>query len=471
MKNIKALILSALLVSSGASAHPAFPDAEGGGAVTLGGRGGRAILVTTLADSGAGSLRECVMASGPRTCIFRVGGTITLQSMLYIQNAYLTVAGQTAPGGGIQLTTKGTAAAGLFGIATHDVIWQYTKLRNGWTAACSNADLSECGATGIIYSGGYNVILDHNSTSWNQDEGIGVWDGDAPKDRIKNVTMSYNIVAEGLASHSTGIITGGATAHAEQMTDIDMHHNLIINNSHRNPLAKHKTGRITNNIFYNQDFYVVQVGGGISIDVVSNIFKAGPLNKLAHHEVQGFYSPGGETSVGNPSMYLSGNTGWNQTNPAGDQWAMAATVAFENGPDDTWVQVVSGWKRATPLAATTYPITVTPVASLDAVMLPTVGASRSLDCYGNWVNTRDATDTRQVTQYLTNTGITALIANESEVGGFPSVAAGTPCADSDEDGMPNAYEEAHGLNANSKDGGARVDTNGYTYLENYINGH
>ena len=80
-----------------------FPTAEGFGAASVGGRGGRVIPVTTLADSGAGSLRACMMATGPRTCVFRVGGTIELLTQIKPTSGYLTVAGQTAPGDGIAI--------------------------------------------------------------------------------------------------------------------------------------------------------------------------------------------------------------------------------------------------------------------------------------------------------------------------------------------------------------------------------
>ena len=82
---------------------PAFPGAEGEGAISLGGRGGRAITVTTLADDGPGSLRAAVEASGPRTVVFAVSGTIALKKPLRITEGRITIAGQTAPGDGITL--------------------------------------------------------------------------------------------------------------------------------------------------------------------------------------------------------------------------------------------------------------------------------------------------------------------------------------------------------------------------------
>ena len=108
---------------------PAFPGAEGYGALARGGRGGRVIEVTNLNDSGPGSLRAAVNASGPRIVVFRVGGTIELKSDIIIRGedqAYLTIAGQTAPGGGILLKNYG-----LHIMDTHDIVVRYIRIRPG----------------------------------------------------------------------------------------------------------------------------------------------------------------------------------------------------------------------------------------------------------------------------------------------------------------------------------------------------
>ena len=95
--------IAVLATARPACALAAFPGAEGGGSLSVGGRGGRIIEVTTLADSGQGSLRDAI-PSGPRIVVFRVGGTIEEKSLMHILNPYITIAGQTAPGGGIQIT-------------------------------------------------------------------------------------------------------------------------------------------------------------------------------------------------------------------------------------------------------------------------------------------------------------------------------------------------------------------------------
>jgi hypothetical protein len=104
---------------------PAFPGAEGAGAFTLGGRGGRVIKVVNLNDSGPGSLRAAVEAEGPRIVVFCVSGIIMLGTPLSISNPFITIAGQTAPGDGICIRGQTTE------INTHDVVLRYLRFRRG----------------------------------------------------------------------------------------------------------------------------------------------------------------------------------------------------------------------------------------------------------------------------------------------------------------------------------------------------
>ncbi len=137
----------------------AFPGAQGFGAYAQGGRGGRVYHVTTLEDGGAGSLREAVEAAGPRIVVFDVSGTIRLKKDLKIMNPFITIAGQTAPGGGICLRD------GTLRVYADQVIIRFLRCRLGDQSGTGDA---------ISLCSGYNIIVDHCSASWSQDE-VGGW--------------------------------------------------------------------------------------------------------------------------------------------------------------------------------------------------------------------------------------------------------------------------------------------------------
>jgi hypothetical protein len=147
-----------------------------------------------------------------------------------------------------------------------------------------------------------------------------------------------------------------------------------------------------------------------------------------------------------------------------------------NGVNCTGADPVApiAWRRTTPLRALARPITAEPVASIESptgTLIPHVGASRKLDCDGNWVPNRDSQDTKLINQYSNNTGISSLSETPAGYGGFPTLAFGTPCTDSDLDGMPNAWESARGLsNSNASDRNGDLDNDGYTNLEEYMDG-
>ncbi len=124
-------LLALLPLPLAAQPLPAFPGAEGFGADTPGGRGGRILQVTTLADSGPGSFREALLTPEPRIIVFRVGGTIELESRILLTQAhsFVTVAGQTAPGDGIQI--KGWDLFLHEGF--HDGVFRHLRIRPGAT--------------------------------------------------------------------------------------------------------------------------------------------------------------------------------------------------------------------------------------------------------------------------------------------------------------------------------------------------
>ncbi|MEQ1570885.1 MAG: hypothetical protein ABMA64_34970, partial [Myxococcota bacterium] len=404
----------------------------------------------------------CVEASGPRTCVFAVGGTIALEQPLYTEDPFLTVAGQTAPGGGIQITNApGAEVSALVYLAAHDVVWQYTRLRNQFQSACTDGNGSECGALFATGDGSVRVIADHNSLAWNQDEGFGVWaNATAP---LQELTLSANLIALGLESHSTGIIVGGEdSAAAGGVTDVDIHHNLILNNNHRNPLFKGRSGRLVANLFYNQGFYVTQVGGGASVDIVGNEYREGPMNE-GFHEIQAWSASGTDARDGEPSLYVSGNRGWNQPDPDGDQVPLTYRVDGENG--DEVGALDPGWLRAEPLPPPSHPI---PHGEpLEDVLVPTVGASRGLDCDGAWVDRRDPIDALLIEQLLADDGISRLPVRDD---GLPTLDPGEPCPDADADGMPDGWEADHGLSSDDPDDHAAVAAAGFTALELYLSG-
>jgi pectate lyase len=451
---------------------PAFIGAQGAGAETIGGRGGVVYQVTNLNDSGPGSLRAGVEMSGPRTIVFRVSGTIVLKNRIAISNPYITIAGQTAPGGGIQLVgEKGTNFNGLILVNTHDVIIRFLRLRMG------NVGEEGLRATYGIHIGDmglrpvHNVIVDHVSIHWAHDENFTIWGSNGTM-APRRITLQNSISAEVLDGHSTHIVVGGVNPDVSRnMTDLDFHGNLLANSSHRQPLIQAaERVRWVNNIIYNWGFYASQSGPGVHVDYIGNLYKAGPLakNDSRLSEIQVFlYDPDRCNSQRymqkDPSIYASGNSG---PFHGSDNWEMVKRVSCENG--SIRETLPTQYRRGSPLAAAGVPITVRTSGDLEEHVLPDVGASRRLDCLGNWVSNRDSADARIVKEYADNQG--KIVKTELDVGGFPRIASGEPCLDTDGDGMPDAWEEMMGLDPSDPSDRNRVNASGYTMLEVYLNG-
>jgi pectate lyase len=472
----KACLLLLLLgvVSPSLAAMPAFPGAEGGGAEARGGRGGAVYKVSNLNDSGPGSLRAAIEASGPRVVVFDVSGTINLKSRLTIDNPYITIAGQTAPGGGIQLNGKNIdGCRQVIAVRAPEVIIRYLRIRKGVCPAGSGT--SE--ATNIhIYpptSGAVeikNVIVDHVSAYWAQNINMSAYQANlaAPRVAPKNITFSYNIVAEMIRPHAVNMIVGANDPDANlAMTNIDSHNNLFAHATHRNPYVRNRSGQFINNLVYNWYGWTTLIENGAVYDVIGNVYKPGPMQKRTCCRAEILVS----TDVNvrqmpaeyKPSVYAAGNIGpWNGTDNYKMVWHSDNSGNLKNVLADEF-------RRSSPRPdLPRFPITVRPASEIEAHLLPIVGASRRLDCMGNWVMNRDEVDVRVIEEYSRNQGFIPY--HEDEVGGFPNLAKGEPCQDSNQDGVPDEWLIANGLDPQDPGVGSRVHPSGYTYLELYLSG-
>jgi pectate lyase len=458
-----------LVGSRAAAALPAFPGAEGAGALAAGGRGGIVCKVTNLNDSGPGSLRACVEMSGPRTVIFDVGGTIELKHHLWIRNPYLTIAGQTAPGGGIQLRAAPGMDRPLISVSTNDVIIRFLRLRRGYTGFDgSNISITDT-ASQVVR----NLMFDHLSMSWSEYKNWDVWARSAST-APRNITLQNSIAVEVL-SDRPNINTGGAnSSSATASANIDFHNNLMGHSRHRNPLLKHGSGRFVNNIVYNWTYWASRTSGGVYGDFISNLYKPGPSEKTSSSSKFELVFVGWEGHSiesrpnRDPSLHVTGNRGFmSGMSPNTDNW-MYTRRADGSDNADVGGSAPAAWRRNTPLDVVGVPISSRHVDELENYLLPVVGASKRLDCNGNWIENRDTVDNRIIGDYQQNRG--GLVSRESQVGGHPVLNVGTPCRDTSGDGVPDAWASANGLDPTDPSLGRRFHSSGYTYLELYLNG-
>lgn len=438
-------IAAALAVTS-----PAFPGAEGFGRYTTGGRGGKVIYVTNLNDSGAGSLREAVSATGARTVLFKVSGIIALQSDLKISNGSITIAGQTAPGDGICLKNYSVT------VDADNVVIRYVRFRMGDQAQHEGDAL-----------GGRNhkdIIIDHCSMSWSTDECASFYDNENFTMQWCMMSESLRVSVHGKGTHGYGGIWGGKKA--------SFHHNMLAHHDSRNArfcgsrysaLPASELVDFRNNVIYNWGGNSAYAAEGGSYNLTNNYYKAGPATGSGVNDR--IISPGQDDgSNSQPAgvwgkFYVSGNYTTANTATTSDNW---------NGVDPN-----PSTKSKTELKLTTEnsfgQMTTHTAANAYTNVLAYVGASLK----------RDVVDKRIVTEatngtftYTGSNGSTkGLIDTQSDVGGWPTYSSTTAPTDTDADGMPDSWETANGLNpSNAADGVAYRLSAVYTNVEVYING-
>jgi predicted amidohydrolase YtcJ len=411
-------------------AIPAFPGAEGFGAQTPGGRGGRVLTVENLNDSGPGSLREAIQTKGKRIVVFAVSGTIELKSELRVTEPYITIAGQSAPGEGVQL--KG---AGIL-IATHDAVVRYLRSRPGDVLG---EELDAIGVGGTAH----DVVIDHCSASCSVDEAL------SPSGAIENVTVQWSLIGESLNNsvHKKGPHGYGSLVRA--VGGLSMHHNLWVKNNARNPRLGDNYQRppwptfdIRNNVMALWgDICSGMTGDEISTNYVANYLKPGPDSKQRPPIVL--------TDTAHVHYYLEGNV--MEGRPEYSKNDAAMFTPAERDGRKLFEVVAKPFK--------TPPVTMMSARDAYEAVLADAGATRPA---------RDAMDARIVAEVRAGQG--KLIDSQRQVGGWPVYKPAVAPVDSDHDGIPDGWERAHGLNPNDPSDAALVSNgDGYTNIEKYLN--
>ncbi len=416
--NASVLIIFFLLVVArlaGAQQNlTAFPGAEGFAAAASGGRGGEVYHVTNLNDTGPGSLRAGVeKTSGPRTIVFDVGGYVALKSVLRI-GSDLTIAGQTAPGEGIGLRGSEVSLSG-----SHNVILRYLRIRQGLAEKQDKK-------SAINIFGGRDIILDHLSIQW------GRWDT-VDMNESTNITLQDCIIGPGVAPQRFGCLC--------QSDNVSFLRNLWISNQSRNPKSKGKV-QYVNNVIYN--WGVTGYVGGHSgadhcADLINNYFIKGPSSSA--HFV-GEFKP-------TDHLFQAGNfVDLDRDGQLNGRPVVPADFGTQDGP--TLV--------AAPTATPALPVMVLSAVGAYQKIVATAGASLH----------RDAVDRRLIDD-LTSLGQRGQTVHDpAEMGGFGEIAGGPTPLDSDGDGIPDAWEIAHGQNPHLADGN-QIAASGRTQLEEYLN--
>ena len=429
------LVLLMGLASTVYSQQLAFPTAEGYGKYSVGGRGGRVYEVTTLNSSGPGSLGEAIAASGPRTVVFRLSGTI--EGDFRIRNDKITIAGQTAPGDGICLK-------GSLRVDADDVIIRYIRVRPNPAVGQIDAIYGEfC----------KDVILDHVSASWSSDEIMSLY-------RNENITIQWCMITEACANEGGGHRFGGIWGNNYST----YHHNLLAHNDSRNPRWGSGTryNDYRNNVLYNWGYNSCYGGEAVedsypdtmkffTVNMVANYYKPGPATR--DNVKRRIARPGANDLGGLGKWYVGDNYVVGYPEVTANNW-----LGVDNDDGKRLYEPLSGPWDAMPINQET------PQAAYQAV----------LEHAGCSLPKRDAVDQRIVEEARTGTaayGNNGIITTPGDVGGWPSLKNATAPADADHDGMPDAWEKKRGLDPTDASDAARDrDGDGYTNVEEYING-
>lgn len=449
----------------------AFPKAEGAGAQATGGRGGVVLHVTTLADGDQkGTLRWALSQTYPRIVVFDVSGTIKLDSYLFIddRNNNLTVAGQTAPEGGI--TIEGPTV-GFWSM--NNVILRYIRFVN-----TSYFDLGLKGAA-FTGSGSNNIILDHCSFRYSVGTScVAFQDDNDQKDGQGNITVQRSIIGDA----STGMLIGAIATNDSRSSlagDNSVLDNLFINISHRFPnVSGNGRSEIINNVVYNYLHRLTSVFNESKVNIIGNYYKGGATS---YAEYGGNFQLGtyiNTSSFNSPQAYISDNIikdNFNDLKPGADNWNNVV-LWFE------WNKTTSDFNREQfkmDKMPDLGPISIESPEDAYLSVIEDVGVNKTLTEKGSYVFYLDAVDDMYIRDvknggresidpnstysYRDNSDRSQLI--------YPELPTNSRNSDydTDGDGMPDIWESAMGLNPMIDDSKEDLDGDGYTNVEEFLN--
>jgi hypothetical protein len=433
----------------------AFPAAFGYGKSVTGGRGGQLYFVTNLNDSGSGSLRDALSASGARVVVIKVEGRIQALSQMNFSSGSqgdVTIIGQTAPGLGLEVTGQ------RFTFYNNgNIIMRHLTARNGAIAGFGSFGIREA-------LSGKGAYVDHSTFTYGMDQSLDF----IGRFNNQNWTAAYNVIGESLEGHNTGSIMGTSGNGAVPTGSYTVARNMWYNMTHRFPNASGDGGNfeIYNNYIVNWQSRLSRTNGEIDIDYYNNYGEAGNHPKSSSAPVNKYQPVSGE----NFRTWTSFNffEDWEEV--------------VENDQRDLWVyyKTLGGQIENQPISASYYSATrlnngEQPADGIwDALNVPVsltndVGHSRGTDSSGNPIFSRDAVTISYINKSLG--GTTEVDYRESPSWNYPTRSSGyTPFVDTDSDGMADTFEDTHGLNKNSAADGLSVKTNwtftGYTVTNN-----
>lgn len=458
---------------------PAFPGAQGGGMYSFGGRGGAVLVVSNLNDDGPGSFRDACESAGPRIVLFNVAGIIRLKDRIRIRAPYITIAGNTAPGDGVCI------AGNTVELETHDVIIRYMRFRRGETDAGDRNDSIGGNPIG-------NIMIDHVSASWGLDENMSMYrhmytpPGGGPDQKLPtvNITIQNSIFSEALNiyHHAFGSTIGGLNS-----TFVN---NLWACNTGRNPsVGMYGDFTFANNVVFNYRHRTVDGGDHRSFyNIINNYFKPGPgtpREAIAYRLLK----PESERSKvvfdNFGKAYVEGNFVEGYPEVSEDNWKGGVQPSSQAPVEEVLPKIRS--HQPFPHAK----LQITNARQAYDTVLENSGATLPV---------RDAVDTRVIATVRSGKVVVATVAPSSlelaakvgyaqkyidevaegvkvgfitdprEVGGYPDYK-GTPFRDQDQDGLSDDWERSNKLDPNNKsDAGLDSDGDGYSNVEEFING-